>query len=719
MQRNSAWQRGLLLLIITGCFGSALLPREASATSSKLILSPRDAREVGLDSLRLAVQRDGSVPLPSQLDQFIKDRAAAIQLGKALFWDVQVGSDGVQSCASCHFHAGADNRTRNQFNPDRLTVVDARENDVRGYSRAPLIADLRFDTRQPNETLVREDFPLIKNIQSITRNANGTIGPGAGNSNDIMSSQGTFFTFFNGVVPGSVTDAGMLLPDPVWNVAGVNVRRVEPRNTPSVINAVFNYANFWDGRAHPRFNGFDSFGDQNPFTSILSNEPGVGLVDQRISLDNASLASQAMTPPLSFVEMSFGSPGQGNSRDLVEVGIKLLRRSDSGVRLMPLGLQHVDRRDSVLGPLSNAPFRGLSVSYEELIKRAFLDKYWNSTERVSFPLVTTNNFSQIEVNFNLFFGLAVALYESTLVADQSPFDRWMETGRFNIGFGPAELAGLNLFVNQGKCIQCHAGPELTKASVREAQQGNRIIRPMAVGQGTALYDLGFYNISVTPTTDDLGRGGGDLFGLPLAFSRQALFDRQSLARFRFPIIGNEQIPAVSDDGAPVCQDLNANGRCERTEPVLPAFQRAAVDGAFKTPGLRNVELTGPYFHNGGVATLRQVVQFYNRGGNFCSLNIKDLDPSIQPLGLSGLQERLLVDFLVSLTDPRVKFRRAPFDNPELKVPVDGMDVTGTRTIRAVGAAGALFPLQPFLELDPQDAIFTPVGVCSKDLAATP
>jgi hypothetical protein len=48
----------------------------------------------------------------------------------------------------------------------------------------------------------------------------------------------------------------------------------------------------------------------------------------------------------------------------------------------------------------------------------------------------------------------------------------------------------------------------------------------------------------------------------------------------------------------------------------PANFRAAVNGAFKTPGLRNVELTGPYMHNGSMATLEQVVQFYNRGGNF-------------------------------------------------------------------------------------------------------
>ena len=43
--------------------------------------------------------------------------------------------------------------------------------------------------------------------------------------------------------------------------------------------------------------------------------------------------------------------------------------------------------------------------------------------------------------------------------------------------------------------------------------------------------------------------------------------------------------------------------------------RVAVDGSFKVPTLRNVELTGPYFHNGGYATLEQVVDFYSRGGN--------------------------------------------------------------------------------------------------------
>src|SRR5262245_53403188 len=55
------------------------------------------------------------VPLPPNLDDFLKDRQAAIALGKALFWDMQVGSDGVQACASCHFRAGADPRSKNQL----------------------------------------------------------------------------------------------------------------------------------------------------------------------------------------------------------------------------------------------------------------------------------------------------------------------------------------------------------------------------------------------------------------------------------------------------------------------------------------------------------------------------------------------------------------------------------------------------------------------------
>src|SRR6476660_4068536 len=60
-----------------------------------------------------------SVPVPPVygMDGILADKTAAIALGKALFWDMQAGSDDVQACASCHFNAGADSRPANVVNP--------------------------------------------------------------------------------------------------------------------------------------------------------------------------------------------------------------------------------------------------------------------------------------------------------------------------------------------------------------------------------------------------------------------------------------------------------------------------------------------------------------------------------------------------------------------------------------------------------------------------
>ena len=55
-----------------------------------------------------------------------------------------------------------------------------------------------------------------------------------------------------------------------------------------------------------------------------------------------------------------------------------------------------------------------------------------------------------------------------------------------------------------------------------------------------------------------------------------------------------------------------------------------TSGAFKTPTLRDVELTSPYMHNGSLKTLIEVVQFYNRGGRPNS----NLDKVMEPLQLS-------------------------------------------------------------------------------------
>jgi cytochrome c peroxidase len=87
-------------------------------------------------------------------------------------------------------------------------------------------------------------------------------------------------------------------------------------------------------------------------------------------------------------------------------------------------------------------------------------------------------------------------------------------------------------------------------------------------------------------------------------------------------------------------------------------------GRFRTPNLRNVELRGPLMHNGRFETIGDVVEFYNRGGDFDAPNIDhDL---IRPLNLTPDEKADLVAFLKRpLTDPRVVNELPPFDRPQL------------------------------------------------------
>jgi len=139
-------------------------------------------------------------------------------------------------------------------------------------------------------------------------------------------------------------------------------------------------------------------------------------------------------------------------------------------------------------------------------------------------------------------------------------------------------------------------------------------------------------------------------------------------------------------------------------------------GSFKAPQLRNVELTGPYFHNGGKLTLRQVVDFYTRGGDFPisnaahrDFNLVNMNIEIQS-NLSEAEKVALVDFLLELTDERNRFDRAPFDHPQVIVPVDGLAPDNTlgrgallanpmfRDVPAVGAGGLATPEPTFLNV---------------------
>jgi hypothetical protein len=150
---------------------------------------------------------------------------------------------------------------------------------------------------------------------------------------------------------------------------------------------------------------------------------------------------------------------------------------------------------------------------------------------------------------------------------------------------------------------------------------------------------------------------------------------------------------------------------------------------------------GPYFHNGGKLTLRQQVDFYLRGGDFPKTNSQHRDflnmhllTEDEALGsvdkITGIprftpeqKEQIIqsvVDYLLELTDERVAFERAPFDHPEIFVPLDGRapdntfgrDGLVTRTsgdcnsivgagpcfkhVPAVGMSGNAAPLPNFL-----------------------
>jgi cytochrome c peroxidase len=368
--------------------------------------------------------------------------------------------------------------------------------------------------------------------------------------------------------------------------------------------------------------------------------------------------------------------------------------------------------------------RGLQVSYQRLIRAAFAPKYWNSRTTITFDADGTRNIDasspdpartcrQIEANFALFFGLAIQMYEATLISDQTPFDRFLAGD--DSALGKQELQGLKIFLNvgpdpedpvaeqfrdvfvgvsQGFCAGCHDGTELTAHSVSLARLTPievdflpRVVDGLLVEPllpDLMYQDEGVYNIGVRPTSEDLGRGGSEN-GLPLSFTQQAL------AGLGFPF--ENSLP----DGFSI------------EFPGLTVVDgRTGTAGSFKVPGLRNVELTGPYMHNGGMATLKEVVEFYHRHGDFADVNIEEMDGPFSRGQLKESDEEALIAFMLALTDERVKFEQAPFDHPQLFIPAgDGVQDIATGVISenyidlpAVGAGGLSEPLRPFLNLDP-------------------
>jgi cytochrome c peroxidase len=707
-------------------------------------------------------------------DPIVVNKPMAIALGKALFWDMNVGSDGI-ACASCHFHAGADNRVKNQINPGTLKPHPDNQFD-------------RLSSGQggPNHTLNADDFPLVQYKNPFDKTS-GRIS----NTDDVVASSGTFSGRFTGVSAFSGSnDNCQRSADSVFNVNGIGTRLVEPRNAPTMINAVFNHRSFWDGRGNNIFNGSNNWGDRDPDAGVWVQVNRRTVRKQALHLENSSLASQAVATALSQLEMTCAN------RSIADIGRKLLQRK-------PLQYQKVHHEDSVFGPLNLTTSSasqlqpGLSTTYKDMVRAAFASKFWSNTGRGAFgsPVSGGLAYTQMEANFSMFFGLAIQLYESTLVSDQAPIDTALRDpdSYKPIGLSESERRGQEVFT-ESHCNLCHAGPAMTTAAIVSnamlvtptpnaffgPDHSPRAFGPNAMGKelvdmakdagiteipnivmrditrnpsGQKLIDFGFFNTGVGNPENDPGLGGVDDFGKPLSFTAQYIqyllgnysevkdqavkhvhscqfltplawdlgFDFDFPAFFTLSadrqIDGSREGPAEISSRSQSCQDpayafipTVAAATAAFNNPNDQKFAQGSK-AAFKIPTLRNIELTGPYMHNGSMATLEQVIEFYARGGNFDNSNQSDF-LTRTPMSSNPQKRADLLAFLKTFTDERVRYEQAPFDHPELVVPnghkgddqfvesghplASSLAKESFLLIPAVGANGKIDPVEPFL-----------------------
>ncbi len=194
---------------------------------------------------------------------------------------------------------------------------------------------------------------------------------------------------------------------------------------------------------------------------------------------------------------------------------------------------------------------------------------------------------------------AIASYERTQLSFDSPFDHFIAGDRSAID--DAAKRGWEIFNTRGRCNKCHALTE-DKRDV------------------TNFTDNDFHNIGI-----------GIIRHNVVVLARQAV-----------QLINSGDAAAI--DRAAIQTDMSALGRflITKKEPDIAAF---------KTPNLRNVLVTGPYFHDGSQETLWDVVDHYNKGDG---LQNPYLDVDIQPLALTEGDIDDLVAFLASLTSPDYK-----------------------------------------------------------------
>ena len=201
-------------------------------------------------------------------------------------------------------------------------------------------------------------------------------------------------------------------------------------------------------------------------------------------------------------------------------------------------------------------------------------------------------------------GRALAAYLASLVAFDSPFDRfadrWQQgmavTSALGDGFGTDELNGLNLFVGPGQCLNCHSGSTLS--------------------------DGEFHNLGLSQ------RGGAVASGRAVGAARALVNPFNCLSPYQEALTGQIQ-------PCPHITSLNAN--------------RVKDLGAFKTPSLRNVATKSHFFHDQRDQSLETVLTYLNHPTGRPAIG--QLDDKLEPLELTNEELRSLMAFLGALSSP--------------------------------------------------------------------
>jgi cytochrome c peroxidase len=191
---------------------------------------------------------------------------------------------------------------------------------------------------------------------------------------------------------------------------------------------------------------------------------------------------------------------------------------------------------------------------------------------------------------------AIASYERTQLSFDSPFDHF--AAGEDDAIDASARHGWEIFNTTGRCNKCHALTEEKRDL-------------------TNFTDNDFHNIGIGIIRHNV----------------------VALAREAGRLINSQDAAAV--DRAAIQSDMSVLGRflITRKQPDIASF---------KTPNLRNVLITAPYFHDGSQQTLWDVMDHYNKGAG---LQNPYLDQDIQPLALSEQDIDDLVALLASLTSP--------------------------------------------------------------------